>query len=264
MSLICALPLIAGLFAACINTGEMISGYVEGEYVSLAPVVSARILEITVRRGARVMPGDVVARLDDADARIALDQAQARLAQTSAEAERARLDLGRTKELAGQNVAAQASLDAVKAALDVAEARMKEAQAALAAANWQLEQRTLRAGTAGAVDDVLRFAGDIAGPTAPVISLLPDGAVKLRLYAPEILMPRMNDLTELDISCDGCPEGLKATISYVAKEPEFTPPVIYSVDRRQKLIYMIEARPLSAQAHLRPGVIVDAWLKADP
>ena len=43
--------------------------------------------------------------------------------------------------------------------------------------------------------------------------------------------------------CDGCPPGLTATVSYVSDEPEFTPPVIYSVENRQKLVYRIEARP---------------------
>lgn len=258
MSLICALPLIASLFSTCINPDVVISGYVEGEYVSLAPIASAHILEVAVRRGERVEQGAIVARLEDEDARLTLNQTEARLAQARAEAERARLDLARTRELSRANVAAKASLDAAEAALDVADARVREAEAALATARWQLDERQVKAQTSGVVDDVLRHAGDMAGPGSPILSMLPDGAVKLRLYAPQALLPHLSEREKLRISCDGCPEGLTAMVSYVAKEPEFTPPVIYSVERRQKLVYLIEARPAEASPSLRPGVIVDA------
>ena len=60
--------------------------------------------------------------------------------------------------------------------------------------------------------------------------------------------------------CDGCPDGLTATVSYVADEPEFTPPVIYSVENRQKLVYRVEARPGPDARALRPGQIVDVAL----
>ena len=60
--------------------------------------------------------------------------------------------------------------------------------------------------------------------------------------------------------CDGCPPGLTATVSYVSDEPEFTPPVIYSVENRQKLVYRIEARPAADSSRLRPGQIVDVAL----
>ncbi len=258
MSLLCALPFIASLLSGCPSPDALISGYVEGEYVSIAPISSARILEVTVRRGERVTQGQVMARLEDADARLALGQAEARLAQARAEAERARLDLSRTRELTQRNVVAQASLDTAKATLDVAEARMREADAALANARWLLSERTLIAASGGVVDDVLRHPGDMASPGSPILSLLPDGAVKIRLYAPQALLQHLNEREELSINCDGCPDGLKAIVSYVAKEPEFTPPVIYSVERRQKLVYLIEARPAEAGPYLRPGVIVDA------
>ena len=37
--------------------------------------------------------------------------------------------------------------------------------------------------------------------------------------------------------------GETATVTYVSNQPEFTPPVIYSLENRQKLVYLIEARP---------------------
>jgi HlyD family secretion protein len=93
-----------------------------------------------------------------------------------------------------------------------------------------------------------------------VLSILPDGAVKVRLYAAEPYVSSLSIGTALEIRCDGCEPGLKATITYISNSPEFTPPVIYSLENRQKLVYLIEARPQNEQSILKPGLIVDAVL----
>ena len=59
----------------------------------------------------------------------------------------------------------------------------------------------------------------------------------------------------LGVACDGCPP-LSAVVTHVADEAEFTPPVIYSRDARQKLVYRVEARP-EGEAELKPGQIVE-------
>jgi HlyD family secretion protein len=91
--------------------------------------------------------------------------------------------------------------------------------------------------------------------------MLPDGAVKLKVYVPEAIVSSLSVGDSLNVQCDGCPSGLTAKISYVARQPEFTPPVIYSLETRQKLVYLIEARPdLESGLRLQPGQIVDVFL----
>ena len=68
----------------------------------------------------------------------------------------------------------------------------------------------------------------------------------------------------LDVRCDGCQPGLTARVSYVSPDPEFTPPVIYSLETRQKLVYLVEARPEGDATALQPGQIVDVdWRAVD-
>ena len=43
--------------------------------------------------------------------------------------------------------------------------------------------------------------------------------------------------------CDGCADDFKARVSFISGSAEFTPPVIYSLDERSKLVYLIEALP---------------------
>ena len=93
-----------------------------------------------------------------------------------------------------------------------------------------------------------------------MVSILPDGAYKLVVFVGETAVAGLAPGTELAVRCDGCPDGLTATVSYVSDEPEFTPPVIYSVENRQKLVYRVEARPGPDARALRPGQIVDVAL----
>jgi HlyD family secretion protein len=143
-----------------------------------------------------------------------------------------------------------------------AEAGVEGAKAARARAEWNLGKRRLTAPAPGRVHDVIRTPGELAGPSTPVLSILPDGAVKLRLYVPETAISAIAPGSALSVHCDGCGAGLTATVTYVADAPEFTPPVIYSLENRQKLVYLIEARP-DAPDGLKPGQIVDVDLPGD-
>ncbi|KQZ32183.1 hemolysin secretion protein D [Mesorhizobium sp. Root552] len=315
MSLFCYVPLAMQLFSACSAPPSLAVGYVEGDYVLLAPIEVAQVKDINVKRGDRVKPGMPLVTLESADAQIAVAQAEAALAQ--AEAELANLQVGkrpeeiavleaavrsanaqadeasrvldRTKDLAKRGIATQAQLDEANTAVEVAQAQIgqseanlavaglparaeeikaasgqvKQAQAELEQAKWRLSKRLLTAPSPGRVDDVIRNPGDTAGPAAPVVSILPDGAVKLTVYVPQDAFSSIKVGSQLSVTCDGCADDLKARVSYVSPDPEFTPPVIYSLDNRQKLVYLVEARPEGDATRLQPGQIVDVGL-VDP
>ncbi|MDE3123163.1 MAG: HlyD family efflux transporter periplasmic adaptor subunit [Paracoccaceae bacterium] len=211
---------------------------------------------------------------------------QAALTSARAQAENAQRELTRAQSLNDRGVAPQSNLDSARTALDVANAAVAQATANLAVAKlparpdqiaaaeaavaqaraardeaaWQLGKRTLTAPAAGEVTEVLRNPGEIAGPSAPVLTFLPDGAVKLKLYMPETVIASIHVGTRLTVHCDGCGSGERATVTYVSDQPEFTPPVIYSLDNRQKLVYLVEARPDPSAVQLKPGQIVDVAL----
>lgn len=154
---------------------------------------------------------------------------------------------------------AVAKLPARSQAIARAEAVVKAAEAARDRVEWHLEQRQLSLAGPARVVDIIRHPGEIAGPSAPVLSVLPEGAVKLRLYVPEVNIHAITVGDLLEVGCDGCAAGTRARVSYVSDQPEFTPPVIYSLQNRQKLVYLIEARPEGDHA-LKPGQIVDVAL----
>jgi len=97
------------------------------------------------------------------------------------------------------------------------------------------------------------------GPTgAPVLALLPAGAVKARFFVNEQQLGALALGQPVTIQCDGCGPPLAARISRIATQAEYTPPVIYAQAQRDRLVFMVEARPVSADAaRLKPGQPLD-------
>jgi HlyD family secretion protein len=310
---ICAIAFVASLLPGCAAPKNLAVGYVEGEYVAIAPIEAARVAQLHVRRGDVLKTGEPIATLEARDAEIAVSLARSALAQAEAELanirygrrpeeiaaleaslkaaqdsqDDARRILERRKNLFARGFVSQAELESAETHHNVAASRARElaanlavarlpardeeiaaassrvaqAQAALANAEWRLGQRLLVAPADGHVSDIVRRVGDIAGPSAGVASFLPDGAVKVKVYVPESQLSGLTIGQRVDVGCDGCEKGLSAMISYIAREPEFTPPVIYSLESRQQLVYLIEARaPREKPLGLQPGQIVDVDL----
>lgn len=66
----------------------------------------------------------------------------------------------------------------------------------------------------------------------------------------------------MTLRCDGCGEPVAAKISFISQQAEYTPPVIYSREQRSKMVFLVEARPVPADAmRLRPGQPVDVSLR---
>jgi HlyD family secretion protein len=104
------------------------------------------------------------------------------------------------------------------------------------------------------VEEVFFHAGEWAAANQPILSLLPDERIKLRFFVPERSLAAYRVGRAIRFACDGCPKGLTARIDFVSPRPEFTPPVIYSREARDRLVYLVEARP---SVRLNPGQPVD-------
>ena len=95
----------------------------------------------------------------------------------------------------------------------------------------------------GTIEQIYYRPGETVPAGRPVISLLPPGNVKIRFFVPQAMLPAIKFGATVAITCDGCETGLAARVSFIARSAEFTPPVIYSLEERSKLVFLIEARP---------------------
>jgi HlyD family secretion protein len=165
-------------------------------------------------------------------AKAQFDQARTAFARDSAALKEAQRQIE-----AGQIAGRSAEIRAAEAAVQVAEAALRQAET-------RVSRRQVVAPTAAQVQDVYFRAGETVNAGQPVLALLPPENRRIRFYVPE---PRLATLalgTLIGLSCDSCPAGLQARISFIAREAEFTPPVIFSEEERAKLVFRIEARPL--------------------
>ncbi|MGB8856252.1 MAG: HlyD family efflux transporter periplasmic adaptor subunit [Burkholderiales bacterium] len=177
------------------------------------------------------------------EARAALTRDSARIAELNA--------LVQTANLAARS-------DEIRGAASEAEA----ARAALEQAQWRLAQKTVTAPIAALVFDTLYAQGEFIPAGNPVVSLLPPENIKLRFFVPETRLGEIKLGQKISASCDGCAVPVTAAISYISRQPEYTPPIIYSKESRAKLVYLVEARPAPADAvKLHPGQPVDVALQ---
>ena len=219
------------------------------------------------------------ARTQIAAAAANAQQAEAEATAAAADADKARRDLNRLLSVRRDDPAAVAGkdIDAARAELNEANARLNAARetasarrAQIAAARAQESQArggerevAIRVGqlappapSAARVEDVFYRPGEWVAANQPVVSLLPDDRVKIRFFVPEQEVARYRPGRSVRFSCDGCAAGLTAKISNVSPRPEFTPPVIFSRDSRDRLVFMVEAHP-AKPANLMPGLPVD-------
>jgi len=214
----------------------------------------------------------------------------AQRAAAEAAVRQAQAEYNRIAPLVQQGIYAPARLDTVRAARDSAvanlravtsqraagtlggrpdalravEAQVRQARDVLAAAQAQLDRTGPRAPADARVEQVYFQSGEWAAANQPVVSLIPDDRVKLRFFVPQDELSRYRIGRTVAFACDGCAKELSATIDYVSPRPEFTPPVLYSRDSRDRLVFMVEARPATPRA-LAPGQPVDvAPLDAAP
>lgn len=176
-----------------------------------------------------------------------LDAAESAERRAKARLEQLRSEL-RVAELAGRSD----QIVAARAELEAAAARVSQAQ-------WALDQKTVHAQTAGLVEAVYHRRGEWVGPGNPVLSLLPETGRVVRFFVPEPELAGLRIGQARDVVCDGCPAGLKATVSYISPEAEYTPPVIYSRHHREKLVFLVEAtiEDSNGAAILHPGLPVE-------
>ncbi|MDE1153560.1 MAG: HlyD family efflux transporter periplasmic adaptor subunit [Micavibrio sp.] len=157
---------------------------------------------------------------------------------------------------------ARTQVEAATAAVNAAKAQLAQSQAGLTTAQRQLDDLSPPSPSAGRVEDVMFKPGESVPANSPIVSIVPDGQVKVRFYIPQSLVNEYKPGRKVSISCDGCAAAMTAEVEFIANAPEYTPPVIYSLDARQKLVFLVEALPSDPLA-LVPGQPIDVTPDAE-
>ena len=237
------------------------------------------------------------ARVDEAEARLADAKAQlqrpdeiqvlqASLEQAQAMLQQANNNLDRARTLFGKGWITKAQLDdavaqhdrnqaavaeavrRINAAklpgrsdmIDAAKANAEAAHHALDEAEKNLGKRQVFAHADGTVEEVYFRPGEVVNAGQAVVALLPPRNLKVRFFVAEPVRAKLRLDQSVTLTCDGCPPDLHAKINFIAREAEFTPPVIFSREQRQKLVFLVEARPEGDATALTAGQPVTVTL----
>jgi HlyD family secretion protein len=113
------------------------------------------------------------------------------------------------------------------------------------------------------VYDTLYRQGEWVAAGKPVVALLPPQNIKVRAFVPETRVGSIHYGDEVRVAVDGVRDPFIGKISYISPHAEYTPPVIYSRESRDKLVFMVEAvfDPATA-AKLHPGQPVDVQFES--
>lgn len=221
-------------------------GWVEADMIFVSPDEAGRVTRLNVREGDAVKQGDELYAVDDDLQRADLNQNKATLAN-------AQQTYDRANSLSKTGSGTQATLDSAVSSLRVAEARV-------ATSETRLARRLGFAPVAGTIQQIYFREGEMVQAQRPVLSIMPPGNMKIRFFVSETELPKLAIGDEVSVTCDNCSPDLTAKIYFIATTAEYTPPVIYSLDERNKLVYLIQARPSKPDA-LRVGQPISVYLK---
>ncbi|HDC4532936.1 TPA: efflux RND transporter periplasmic adaptor subunit [Enterobacter asburiae] len=165
----------ADVVVKSISQWDSFNGRIEAvESVQLRPRVSGYIDKVNYTDGQEVKKGEVLFTIDDRTYRAALEQAQANLARAKTQASLAQSEANRTDKLVNTNVVSREEWEQRRSAATQAQADIRAAQAAVDAAQLNLDFTKVTAPIDGRASRALITSGNLvtAGDTASVLTSL--------------------------------------------------------------------------------------------
>lgn len=244
-------------------------GYIEGDYTYIATSVSGELKKLFVDKGTYVKKGDPLFSLDlepesDVYNATAENLKQAIKANDAllANLQYAKLTYERYKVLVPKKAIQQAQLDNAQSTYDATlaevakgKAMIASATAALAEAKWRVQQKDVVAPVDGLVFDTYYRVGEYTVADKAILSILAPQDIKVIFYvnSTHLSAIQLGDTVTVRSGENGA--ELSAVISYISPLAEYTPPVIYSTETNDKLIFRIEADFKKTDAEtLHPGM----------
>lgn len=174
------------LASATVAPAALYTGEVRARYESdLAFRIGGKIVERRVDVGAVVKPGQLLARLDPADAGLNAEAARAQLAAAENEFAYARAEVLRYRDLVAKNFVSRSVLDAKETAFRSATARVEQARAQASVAGRQAGYTSLLADQPGVITAVGAEVGQVVKDSAVVMKLARDGEREVLIAVPE-------------------------------------------------------------------------------
>jgi HlyD family secretion protein len=260
----------------------------EGDRVDVGQVL-ARLkterLEVQIREVSAQIAAqqETVKRLKAGSRTQEIEQARAQVAAAEADLQNADVNYQRIEKTSETGATSDQDLDDAKSRLEVARARLKVAEnvlalvlegprkediaaaekslealeAGLSLLNVRLSDMTMTAPAAGIVQSRILEAGEMAGPTKPVLILALMDPKWARVYVSEPDLGRISSGMPAKIYNDSFPgEAVEGWIGFISPTAEFTPKAVQTEELRTKLVYEVRVFVKDPDDRLRLGMPV--------
>lgn len=143
--------------------------------------------------------------------------------------------------------------------INAQQAQILALTAQLFIAKWELAQKSVYAPADGLIVDTYFSKGDFVPAQQSLAALLTPSNTRIEFFLPAKALASIKIGQAIKFTCDGCVNPSSAHISYVSPEVEYMPPLVYSRDNSDKLVFRIKANIDNNPLAFKPGqpVMVD-------
>lgn len=169
-----------------VDNAMILVGEVKSRYESnIGFRIKGKIIERKVEVGSKVVKGQVIARLDAADANLSAAAAVADVRAAETNRALAKSDVERQRQLVDKKFISQSALDKYEAELKTADARVNQAKAQAAVSNNQSRYTTLVADRDGVVTQIHAEPGQVVDVGEMVAQIVDNKQIEVLVAVPE-------------------------------------------------------------------------------
>jgi len=247
------------------NDGQIFgSGTVEATEVAIAFRMAGILAMRPVDEGDTVKAGDLVAALDNREAKARLKEAEAAVLRARADLRNLANEAKRSRALFEGGAISQERRDRDVTASDVSRAKLAQAKAAADVARVTLEDTRVVSPIDGVVTRTHAEVGETVAAGRAVVTLTNLSRPWVRVYIPETQIGRVRLGDAAGITIDTFPDrAFKGRVTYVASEAEFTPKNVQTQEERVKLVFAIDVTADNPEGVLKPGMPADVTIQTE-
>jgi RND family efflux transporter MFP subunit len=234
---------VVDTFETTVTTTGMVAPQAGADWTITAPE-AARIAELPHGEGERVQPGDLLVRFEIPGMTADVASREAEVAVAAARVDTMKAAETRVAGLVKGGISAQKDLEAAHLDELQAEASLRQAQAALNAANQLHERTTFKARFAGIVAKRMHSVGDLVDAGSPVVDVIDPGRLEVVTAIP------VSDLSHVapgEAARVGDPSGATSEAGSVVSIPAAVDPSSSTANVRVRF---------TAPTHLKTGTPV--------
>lgn len=125
-------------------------------------------------------------------------------------------------------------------------------KAKLKQSEWELLQKTFYAPADGVIFDTYFRPGEFVDSGRPVAALLTPNNIRIEFFVPADGLAALQVGQKIVFECDGCAKNNQASIVYISPEAEYIPPLVYSRENSDKLVFRVKAA-IEHSKNFKPG-----------